>query len=60
MLLGFWLDLEVYSSFLFRLKKPFFSKVLNFLMTVALGMPDISAIEDAFIPLSHLNFNIDI
>ena len=38
--------------------KLFFSKVLNFLITVALGMPDISAIEDAFIPLSALCFNI--
>ena len=27
-------------------------------MTVALGMPDISAIEDAFIPLADLNFSI--
>ena len=60
MLLGFWLDLECIQVFYFFLIKPFFSKVLNFLMTVALGMPDISAIEDAFIPLSHLNFNIDI
>ena len=28
-------------------------------MTVALGMLDISEIEDAFIPLSGLNFNIE-
>ena len=41
---------SIYSSFLFFLTNFCFKRNFNFLMTVALGIVEISDIEDAFIP----------
>ena len=47
-----------YSSFLFLIICFFFSKDLSFLITVALGMADISEIEEALIPRLDLCFRV--
>ena len=46
-----------YSSFLFLINNVYFFKVLSFRITVALGIDDISEIEEALIPLLDLCLN---
>ena len=41
---------SIYSSFLFFVTNFCFKRYFNFLITVALGIVEISDIEDAFIP----------